>query len=185
MTRNLRHRPGARTERGYVLILVLLLVLVLTAGAVALLSTSSTERLTFGELSSQSIAASRAQWGAQQMVAQLRAGSIILTTPTLPCTSDLLFCEAVHLISSVNTNVLSGSQSGLTTTAGSSAAAYPAYTATVFRRFVPGFSRATTIVSVTGFSAPAGSPNMATATLEIDLQTAITYTMGNNVAGGS
>src|SRR5262249_42314466 len=126
MMRSSFHRR-ARRQRGYVLLLVLGLTMLMLVGAAAIYTASDAHRMSFGQVRAQAVAVARAQQGAQEPIARLRSGNLPLASPTLPCPSNLTYCDAVY------------------TTFNATNSGDPEYQITIFQRTVPGFSRSSVI----------------------------------------
>jgi Tfp pilus assembly protein PilX len=156
-----------------VLLLVLGLTVLMLIGAAAVYSASDSHRMAFGQVRAEAVAVMNAEKGAQDTVAVLRTGVTTLSTPYLACPQFLItpnrFCDGVYL-----------SYDGPLNANGS-----PDYQIVIYKRTVQGFSRSSTVVSSTGLSAGLTSPNLVTARFEVEVQTPVTSTMGNSIAGGS
>lgn len=170
----------AQRQRGYVLLLVMGLTVLMLVGAAAIYTASDAHRMAFGQVRNQAVAVARAQEGAELVVARLRSGALVLSAPTLACPANLTDCPAT-----ATPGVRSECCQGVYTTFNSPATGDPNYQITIFLRTVPGFSRSSTIVSSTGYSSALTSPNLTTSRVDVEVQTPVTSTMGNSIAGGS
>jgi len=162
--------------------LSLAMSVLLMLGATTLYAISNARRVSFGQIRAQQLASQRAQMAAESVIARLRGGQLVLAAPQLPCTADLLNCDAMFQVIEINGRDPDTSPDADMVLA----------RVVLYRRFVAGFTRASTMLLATGFShrefvgSPASpNPNVVTGLVEVEVQTAVISTMGNNVAGGS
>lgn len=172
--RRLRRRPR-REEAGYVLMLVLALTVILLLGATAIYNSTDAHLAAFKQVRLQSYASANATKGAEDAISQIRSGQIVLANPSGLCPAYLAYCTATYTgwsgyDTSTPPNVL--------------------YTVTIWHQTIPLFNHVNVMVTSTGYGvvpAIAGSTvtNQLSARIDVQVQTQLPSTMGNNVSGGS